>query len=108
MNPYLLRRPFFGLLLIAGALALTACGAAKDPRSDFSSKDTRNAMLVSVRDQRMLLVRDGKPVKSYVISTSKFGVGVLTGVLTSRSTRRQSGMRCREAEPTWRSALVRP
>jgi len=75
MNPYLLRRPVFGLLLIAGALSLTACGAAKDPRSGLGSKDTRNAMLVSVRDQRMLLVRDGKPVKSYAISTSKFGVG---------------------------------
>ena len=32
-------------------------------------------MIVSVRDQRMLLFRDGKPVKSYKISTSKFGVG---------------------------------
>ena len=32
-------------------------------------------MIVSVRDQRMLLLRDGKPVKSYKISTSKFGLG---------------------------------
>lgn len=32
-------------------------------------------MIVSVRDQKMLLVRDGTPVKSYKISTSKFGVG---------------------------------
>ncbi len=39
------------------------------------SVDKRNKMIVSVRDQRMLLFRDGKPVKSYKISTSKFGVG---------------------------------
>ncbi|MCB1131227.1 MAG: L,D-transpeptidase [Verrucomicrobiae bacterium] len=32
-------------------------------------------MIVSVRDQKMLLVRDGEPVKSYRISTSKFGLG---------------------------------
>lgn len=32
-------------------------------------------MFVSVREQKMLLVRDGKPVKAYKISTSKFGVG---------------------------------
>jgi hypothetical protein len=32
-------------------------------------------MIVSVRDQKMLLVRDGTPVKAYKISTSKFGVG---------------------------------
>jgi lipoprotein-anchoring transpeptidase ErfK/SrfK len=32
-------------------------------------------MIVSVSDQKMLLVRDGTPVKTYKISTSKFGVG---------------------------------
>lgn len=55
---------------IAAALILvgaTSCGLA--------GKDDRNKMVISVRDQRMLLVRDGKPVKSYKVSTSKFGVG---------------------------------
>lgn len=51
-------------LILVGA---TSCGLA--------GKDDRNKMVISVRDQRMLLVRDGKPVKSYKISTSKFGVG---------------------------------
>ena len=32
-------------------------------------------MVVSVRDQKMVLLRDGKPIKSYKVSTSKFGVG---------------------------------
>ncbi|NNC90049.1 MAG: L,D-transpeptidase [Akkermansiaceae bacterium] len=32
-------------------------------------------MLISVRDQKLLLVRSGEPVKSYSISTSKFGLG---------------------------------
>ena len=58
----------FSLVLIAGisAFGLTSCGGGRD---------TRNKMIVSVRDQRMLLARDGKPVKVYPISTSKFGVG---------------------------------
>jgi lipoprotein-anchoring transpeptidase ErfK/SrfK len=59
---------FLGLLAAAG---LTGCGST----SSSFGKDTRNKMIVSVRDQKMLLVRDGAPVKSYKISTSKFGIG---------------------------------
>lgn len=66
----LLKRP---LLFLATALlcslGFTGCGGA------HFGKDTRNKMIVSVRDQRMLLVRDGEPVKTYRISTSKFGLG---------------------------------
>jgi len=56
------------LLLIAGisAFGLSSCGGGRD---------TRNKMIVSVRDQRMLLARDGKPVKVYPVSTSKYGLG---------------------------------
>jgi len=56
------------VLLIAGvsAFGLSSCGGGRD---------NRNKMIVSVRDQRMLLTKDGKPVKVYPISTSKFGVG---------------------------------
>lgn len=56
---------------IIAAVALTGCGST----GYTPSGDTRNKMIVSVRDQKMLLVRDGTPVKSYKISTSKFGVG---------------------------------
>lgn len=59
------------LVSLVAAIGLTGCGT-----SSFSfSGDTRNKMIVSVRDQKMLLVRDGAPVKSYKISTSKFGIG---------------------------------
>jgi hypothetical protein len=58
-------------LSLVAALGLSSCAT-----DSFSQgKDTRNKMIVSVRDQKMLLVRDGAPVKSYSISTSKFGVG---------------------------------
>lgn len=56
------------LATILTAAGLTGCGWQ-------GGKDERNKMVISVRDQRMLLVHDGKPVKSYKISTSKFGVG---------------------------------
>ncbi len=48
---------------------LTGCGSMS------LVKDNRNKMIVSVKDQRMLLVTDGEPVKTYRISTSKFGLG---------------------------------
>lgn len=60
----------FGGLL--GSLLLIGCQAQS---FSFNGGDSKNKMIVSVRDQKMLLVRDGNPVKSYKISTSKFGVG---------------------------------
>jgi lipoprotein-anchoring transpeptidase ErfK/SrfK len=62
-------------LLLASLSLFTALGFSGCGNSSFFGKDTRNKMIVSVRDQKMLLVRDGEPVKTYKISTSKFGVG---------------------------------
>lgn len=56
-------------LALLSTLAFTSCGTT------HFGKDNRNKMIVSVNDQKMLLVRDGNPVKTYKISTSKFGVG---------------------------------
>ena len=62
-----------GLLTGTGlaALLLSSCGS--------SSGDLGDAMLVSVRDQRMLLLKEGAAIKSYPISTSKFGLGSQSG-----------------------------
>jgi lipoprotein-anchoring transpeptidase ErfK/SrfK len=67
--------PMTRLLLFVSLGALAALGLTGCGSSSFSGKDTRNKMIVSVSDQKMLLVRDGTPVKTYKISTSKFGVG---------------------------------
>jgi hypothetical protein len=56
-------------LALLSTLVFTGCGSTP------FGKDNRNKMIVSVHDQKMLLVRDGTPVKTYKISTSKFGVG---------------------------------
>lgn len=65
-SPRVLLFAFLGLL---ASFSFTSCG------TNTFGKDTRNKMIVSVSDQKMLLVRDGNPVKTYKISTSKFGVG---------------------------------
>ena len=79
MKSIALRTHIILLLLCIGALALGGCGTGSDIRPTAVGKDTQNKLLVSVRDQRLLLLRDDKPVKSYVISTSKFGLGTQPG-----------------------------
>ena len=37
--------------------------------------DTRNQMIISAADQKMVVIRDGKPAHTYPVSTSKFGLG---------------------------------
>jgi lipoprotein-anchoring transpeptidase ErfK/SrfK len=37
--------------------------------------DNRHVMLISAADQKMVLLRDGQPIRSYPVSTSKFGLG---------------------------------
>jgi lipoprotein-anchoring transpeptidase ErfK/SrfK len=65
----------FPRVLLLSSLSLLACIGFTGCGSSSFGKDNRNKMIVSVSDQKMLLVRDGSPVKTYKISTSKFGVG---------------------------------
>ncbi|MEI8037395.1 MAG: L,D-transpeptidase [Verrucomicrobiota bacterium] len=65
-TPRILLMAGFGLLV---GLGFTSCGTIP------VAQDSRNKMIVSVSDQKLLLVCDGSPVKDYKISTSKFGVG---------------------------------
>lgn len=64
--PHLFPRIVPALALSSLALLLSSCG---------SKIDSDSKLLVSVRDQQMLLVKHGNPVKAYPISTSKFGLG---------------------------------
>jgi lipoprotein-anchoring transpeptidase ErfK/SrfK len=62
---------FLAALGVVGLVGLTSCGS----NGLAFGYDARNKMIVSVKDQKMLLVCDGVPLKSYKVSTSKFGVG---------------------------------
>lgn len=68
--PSSLRRLSFSFFAVVTALLLCQCG---------TNYDTRSKMIVSVRDQQLLLTRDGVPVKAYKVSTSKFGLGSDSG-----------------------------
>ncbi len=63
----LFRKFLLSLTSLIAVLGITSCGSV--------GGDSRNKMVVSVKDQKMVLVKDGKTVKSYKISTSKFGIG---------------------------------
>ena len=45
--------------------------------------DTSNQVIISVRDQKLVLLRDGAKVASYPISTSMFGLGDAWGRMTT-------------------------
>lgn len=60
---------FLFLVPVLASLLLASCGDG----------DSRNAVVISVKDQRMLLVEKGTPVKAYPVSTSKFGLGSQRG-----------------------------
>ena len=56
---------FWGLLL---SLVLIGCAG-----------DRRHRIVVSAQDQKMVVLRDGRPIASYPVSTSKFGLSDLPG-----------------------------
>lgn len=58
-------------LLLTGlsVIFLASCGTG----------NPQNGVIISVKDQKMLLVRAGEPVKAYAVSTSKFGLGSTRG-----------------------------
>lgn len=58
------------------AVGLSSCGSSKQVAGKV---DNDSEMIVSVRDQSMLLLRKGQPTKIYPISTSKFGYGSQPG-----------------------------
>ncbi|HEU5247352.1 MAG TPA: L,D-transpeptidase [Candidatus Udaeobacter sp.] len=45
--------------------------------------DTSNQLIISVRDQKLMLVQNGGKVATYPVSTSMFGVGDLWGRMTT-------------------------
>jgi len=55
------------VLAIAGTILLSSCG-------NYHA-DKRNSVIISVKDQKMLVIHNNEPIKTYPISTSKFGVG---------------------------------
>lgn len=73
----------FSLKTAAYLMTLTACTAISLVScSGTSGKPTRvvtDGVVVSVRDQKLAVLRNGEVMKTYKVSTSKFGLGDKTG-----------------------------
>lgn len=61
---------------LAGILATSCRHYAPDTPPD---KVVRDGIVVTVRDQKLSVIRKGKAVKTYDVSTSKFGIGSSRG-----------------------------
>ncbi len=59
-----MRTPLAAAILSLAALLLAGCAG-----------DTRHELLISVQDQRMVVLDEGQFVAAYPVSTSKFGLG---------------------------------
>ena len=47
--------------------------------SSTPAHDLKNKMVISVRDQKLLVEKNGEPIKAYSVSTSRFGLGSQSG-----------------------------
>ncbi|MDA7516148.1 L,D-transpeptidase [Akkermansiaceae bacterium] len=73
-------------LLTTLPFLFSSCSPSVDlsstPAVDLSSTpahDLKNRMVISVRDQKLLVVKNGEPIKAYSVSTSRFGLGSQSG-----------------------------
>src|SRR5499427_4674055 len=67
----------FRVLLVISSLISAASAFAIAP------VDTSNQLIISVRDQKLVLLRNGEKVATYPVSTSMFGLGDAWGRMTT-------------------------
>src|SRR5215212_8852797 len=65
------------LIVIIGLVAVTASGAGLPP------EEIQNTVIVSVKDQKLMLLQNGQRVAIYPVSTSKYGLGDYWGHMTT-------------------------
>jgi hypothetical protein len=70
MRSHILRKSLQISLLAGAALSMSSCAVQTSAK-----RDSLNVMEVSVPMQKMALYRQGELVKTYPVSTSKFGLG---------------------------------
>ncbi len=71
------------LPLRPGLAALLLLGAACPPAGAASVDEIPDQIIVSVRDQKLMLVQDGKRIATFKVSTSKFGLGDTPGSMAT-------------------------
>ena len=68
-----MRRPIAAILTVLSATSAFAAALV----------DTSNQVIISVRDQKLVLLRNGSKVATYPVSTSMFGLGDARGRMTT-------------------------
>src|SRR5215475_9644975 len=68
-----MRQPIAAILTVLSATSAFAAAPV----------DTSNQMIISVRDQKLVLLRNGSKVATYPVSTSMFGLGDARGRMTT-------------------------
>jgi lipoprotein-anchoring transpeptidase ErfK/SrfK len=73
-------RPLFALVMLAGFVpaARPASTITSNPMDEFPDR-----VVVSVRDQKLMVVQNGAKVAVYPVSTSKYGLGDFWGRMTT-------------------------
>jgi hypothetical protein len=66
---------FLLIALLAPMLIGNLCAEVVTSPTPASNSDTHHELIVSLRDQKLLLLQDGKPDGVFPVSTSRFGVG---------------------------------
>lgn len=69
-------------LLVFALTAASFTARAQEPVAP-SAPEVRNEVIVSVKEQRLMLLQNGAKVTTYPVSTSKFGVGDDWGRMTT-------------------------
>lgn len=77
MRARMFRSSVFALAILAGASTINA-NPASIPAPSLSTR-----VVISVRDQKLMLIENGKIAASYPVSTSKYGLGDAWGSLAT-------------------------
>ena len=77
MNPEVLRHVLLGVLILIVPPVVLHAEATQRPLSYVSDAvgDLRSEIIVSVKDQQLVLKKNGKMEAHYPVSTSRFGIG---------------------------------
>lgn len=60
---------------VIGIVMMTVFASSCSNHQVTATDQNASSLMVSVKDQKMILTQQGRPVKSYPVSTSKFGLG---------------------------------
>ncbi|MFN2475480.1 MAG: L,D-transpeptidase family protein, partial [Chthoniobacterales bacterium] len=70
-------------LLVIGLPLVSFTVRAQEPAAAAPVPEVRNEVIVSVKDQKLMLLQNGAKVTTYPVSTSKFGIGDDWGRMTT-------------------------